>query len=117
MRHPHGLVGLHQGSAECQAVGEHGFIGRCSGSTELLRKLQRKKRGTTTAAPGGTRGALGKGDGQQTWPSGWPWVLPPEVAALLVFLGDGPGLAPSLAEPRPLLPAQVLISTLSPLPT
>lgn len=44
--------------------------------------------------------APGKGEGQQTW----PWLalaLSPDLAALLTFLGDGPGLAPSLQNPDP----------------
>lgn len=38
---------------------------------------------------------------------------PPEVAALLVFLGGRPRSAPSLQNPDPLLPAQVLTNSLS----
>lgn len=42
---------------------------------------------------------------------GWHLALSPDLAALLVFLGDSPGLAPSLHNPDPFLPARVLTSS------
>lgn len=106
-RHAPGLDGPHQGSAEHQGAGETWVLS--DGVQDGV----------------GSQSSVTTGDAWCPWergrPGGFGWVsrqghgwhlaLSPDLAALLVFLGDSPGLAPSLHNPDPFLPARVLTSS------
>lgn len=105
----------HIKAQQVRAWGEHGFYWM------VHRQHAGSQRGVTTVAPGGDAWCpWGRGrPGGFGWVSrqghGWHPALSPDLVALLVFLGDSPGLAPSLHNPDPFLPAQVLTSS-PPLP-